>query len=187
MPPLTEQEYLAGAQARTIPARTAEQLIHEISRTLVPVIDLTPQSSRCEWSEAEVTLSTTATPKFVLPANAFDETTIYRFIGVKKDVNPSTSTYHVDVEYPGMTDPQREDFQANTSDMFNMLSLSAGSNARGIRNARPLIVYPEGVLRISQDGDSAIDTVVRLQILREVVGGCGRSERAPGLITASEN
>lgn len=186
MPPLTQDEYLAGAQAKTIPGRTNEQFIREMSRVLMPVIDLTHQASLCEWSEAEVTLSTTATPLFVLPANAVDQTTSYQFIGVREVVSPATTTWQVRVAYPGMSDPQQEDFQVQTAEMRNMLSAGDGPALRAERGGRPLIVYPEGVLSVTRNGQLPTGDLIRLQILRTVTGGCGRSSRLPGLITASE-
>lgn len=187
MPPLTQNEYLAGAQAKVIPGRANEQAINAIGRTLVPMIDMTPQASICEWEDARIDLVATASPVFTLPRNAFDETTSYRFIGIRELTNPGTSVWRVRVEYPGQAEPMQEAFQVNTAQNNNMLTTPIGATQQlAQRNGRPLIVYPEGQLSVSINGTFQPGDAFRLSILRTIEGGCGRSSRLPGMITTSE-
>ncbi len=182
--PLSFQEYLAIAQARTIPSQVNQQPLQGMFDTLIAAIDLTEQQCITEWGEGFVSLAVTAAPEFTLPVNPIDQTTAYSFLGVKNDVTPGVVVFHVDVVYPGLAEPMREDFQVNTTDMFNMLSVRTGANNRAERGGRDLIVYPGGQLRICQEGESQPSDQFRFNYLRHVCGGPGRSNVRSDLVTS---
>jgi len=182
--PVSLQEFLSLAQARTIPSQFNQQPLQGLFDTLIGAIDLTEQSCITEWGEGFVSLAATAAPEFTLPTNPIDQTTTYSFLGVKNEVSPGVVVFHVDVVYSGLTEPMREDFQVNTSDMFNFLSIETGANNRAARGGRGLTVYPGGQLRICQEGESQPSDKFRFNYLRHVCGGPGRSSVRSDLVTS---
>jgi len=180
---LSFQQFLAQAQNLTIPNQTNTQSVTEMADLLFPTFDMTEQACQMEWANSSVTLVGADQPEFVLPEVPFDEVHEYKFLGVRNVGTPAVTVWHVDVGYPGIGVSMREDFQFNTTDNFNILSIQTPANNRATVNGKSLFVYPRGKLSLCQEGPGTIGDVYTLTILRKVCGGV-RSRLVNGLIDA---
>ncbi len=182
--PLPIQEFFAGAQNRVIPNSTNQQTLQFLQDGIAGSVDFTPQTCVVEYGTSFLSLSVTATPQFTFPANLFDQTTAYEYIGVRNRTNPSVITQNLDVGYPGVAQPFRESYSVSNSSMRNLLTSGPASGTVGSRQGRPMVVYPSGVLVVEQSGDSLGGDQFDLVWLRMVCGAPGRVRNESPIVAA---
>jgi hypothetical protein len=64
----------------------------------------------------------------------------------------------------------------------NLLSSSATGSSLNVTGGRPLIVYPRGILTVERGADGALNDVIDLDVLREVIGGPLTAQIAQGIV-----
>ncbi len=180
------QRFIGAAQNRLVPNQTNVQLLNSMLPELIPVVDLTAQAYRMEWAQQAHTMVAAVRPVFTLPEVPEDEIHFYHSIGYHAVTAGGTPGIVLSVAYPGITDDFQETYGTDAGNAENILTTSNASSSRAQRNGRPFIVYPRGILSVSQTVTAAIADVIRLQVIREVRGGPNSSNLVNGLITDTE-
>jgi len=187
MVPPTIQEFLAEALNRTLPSPSNLGGFPSLFDVMLPILDFTAASRRIQWATGTITLTGVTHPRFEIPAVPVDEIHVYHAMAASDSVGAGGETWRVLSSYPGVTFPFLEQFSTNVNaDGRNFLSSGTRSDATAIRNARPYIVYPRGSVRIERIANGALNDVLTLSVLREILSGPFSSEFEDELITASE-
>jgi len=171
--PVDLQQFLARSDISKIPSSRGLTVINDILRDMRGIVDFSPQASEIEWDSHLLTAVVTATPQFSIPPTAFNETTHYHHIGIDRLDNPTTARWFVSVSYPGLANPIRVvDLSINEVNNRDLLSLEVAAAATNVgRRGRPLIIWPQGSVIIQRVGDILGTERVRVEYVREVVGG----------------
>ena len=176
------KQFLAAAVSRVVPTQYAQPVVEDVSQEMAFVLDLTPQAKKIEWLTASFTLTGVNHPRFVFPAVPDDETHVYRHIGAS-DSAAGVQGWDVSVSYSPIGRAFLQTFQMNLgSNNQNLLSSSATGSSLNVTGGRPLIVYPRGILTVERGADGALNDVIDLDVLREVIGGPLTAQIAQGIV-----
>jgi len=176
------KQFLSRAVALVVPTQYNRPVINDVAQDMAFVLDLTAQAKRIEWLTSSFTLTGVNHPRFVFPAVPLDETHVYRHIGAS-DSAAGVQGWQVSVLYPAIGRAFGETFQMNLgTNNENLLSASATGSNLNVRGGRPLVVYPAGILTVERGADGALNDVIDLDVLREVVGGPLSAQIASGIV-----
>lgn len=180
------QEFLAGAINKVAPSATGLTVINDILTDMRGVIDLTPQASVLEWQTSTITMSVSSSvPEWTMPAVAFDEITVYHHISVQRLDNPvSGSTWIVNIEYPTMEPLTAVRRAMNEGFDGDMLALGGSLGSTTFERSQPLLVYPQGILRVCRKDSVTIGDKARMQFVRCIIGGPARAQPVAVVTTA---
>jgi len=180
------QQFISQAQNRIIPNQFNQQLVTGMFDQLIPVIDLGKQTTRIEWAQGVHTMVAAVRPSFVFPVCPPDEIHVYRQVGFHNVTSGGLVGPVLSIAYPGLTDDFQEIYNVDTSTPINLLASASGSTSRSQRAGLPIRVFPQGILTIGCLNNLAIADVVRVIVLREVLGGPADAKLVNGLIVDSE-
>jgi len=176
------KQFLSRAVALLVPTQYAAPVITDVLQDLRFTVDLSAQAKRIEWLTASFTLTGVNHPRFVFPAVPIDETHLYRHIGAS-DSAAGVQGWQVSVLYPAIGRAFGETFQMNLgTNNENLLSASATGSNLNTRGGRPLVVYPNGILTVERGADGALNDVIDLDVLREVMGGPLSAQVTAGIV-----
>lgn len=165
------KQFISAAVSRVVPTQYAQPVIEDVSQEMLFTLDLSPQAKRIEWLTSSFTLTGVTHPRFDFPVVPIDETHVYRHIGVS-DSAAGVQGWDVSILYPAVGRRFLEAFQYNLgTNNGNLLSASATGSSLNSRGGRPLFVYPGGILRVERGADGALNDVIDVDVLREVIGG----------------